>query len=325
MSAPLPTYVAFHVSDRCDGRCRHCEIWKLDKTPKLPADRLPDIVRSISRWLGPVMIQIAGGEPLIMPNTTRLFSECARLRMPMTLATNGRHLSDYWAQQLTGWRVRYVNFSLDGFADVHDNIRRLPNTYKMVIEAATRLGGLGIVKPRVTCVIMKDNLHQIVEFTKHVCDTHFDGIFFQAMAQPFGQVPAPGWWRDHPLWPDDMDHVGSVIGKLTQLKKMGYPILNRQEQFEAMRAYYKNPDNFCLAQCTVGENGLTIGPDGEVRLCPQLPEIGNVLDDDLKDIWFSDAAAKCREKMRRCESNCHLLINCVFDENQLLRQSRVEE
>jgi MoaA/NifB/PqqE/SkfB family radical SAM enzyme len=288
----------------------------------MPPERLAGIARSISRWLGPIMIQIAGGEPLISPNAKALMVECARLHMPMTVTTNGLHLDDHWARLLTGWKVRYVNISLDGFSELHDRIRGVPDAYKRALEAATRLAGRGIVKPRVTCVIMKENLDQIVEFTKHVCETHFDGIFFQAMAQPFGQAPRPHWWRDHPLWPDDLDHVGSVIGKLIQLKKMGYPILNRHEQFEAMRAYYTNPEHFCLADCTVGEHGLTIDPDGAVRLCPRHSAIGSALNADLKDIWFSKSADESRRIMRNCQTNCHLLINCVFDEDQLLTTTR---
>ena len=313
---PPPAYISFHLTDECDGRCLHCDIWRRRGVSPMPKNALGPILRSISKWLGPVEIQVAGGEPLISENAPVFLEECARLFLPVTLTTNGLGLDDEWAGRLTRWNLRHVNFSLDGFSELHDRIRGVPGSFRMVLEAASRIAGWGVVSPRATCVIMKDNLEQLVAFTRFVCGDLFDGVFFQAMAQPFGQPPKRGWWRDHFLWPDDQMMVEHVLGKLLELKHRGLPILNPVEQFGAMRAYFQNPERFSLAACTVGERGLTIEPDGSVRLCPMEEPIGNVLEKDIRDIWHSAAAAQCRKKMADCRTNCHLLINCVFDRTQ---------
>jgi len=314
--APPPSNISFHLTDDCDGRCLHCDIWRRRGVSPMPKSALGKILRSISRWLGPAEIQIAGGEPLISDLTPVFLEECARLFLPVTMTTNGLGLDDEWAGRLTRWNVRHVNFSLDGFRELHDRIRGVPGAFKRVLEAATRLAGWGVVSPRVTCVIMKDNLEQLEAFARFLCLDLFDGIFFQAMAQPFGGPPKQGWWRDHPLWPDDRMMVEAVLGKLLELKKLGLPILNPVEQFGVMRAYFRRPERFSQNACTVGERGLTIEPDGSVRLCPMEDAVGNVLEKDIREIWHSTAAAECREKMSQCRTNCHLLINCVFDPAQ---------
>lgn len=323
MTTPKPHYVSFHIIDRCDARCRHCDIWRRKADLEMPPDFYPDIARQISRWLGPVEIQIAGGEPLLSRNVPILIEAARDLHLPVSMTTNAYHLDDDWAERLSRWEVRYVNISLDGFRETHDRNRGVEGYFKAATEAAARLTGLGKVKPRVTCVIFKDNLGEIVEFTEWVCRQSklFDGIFFQAMAQPFGNDYKPEWWKKAALWPDDHELLGHVLGRLLEMKTAGYPILNRNEQFAAMRRYFRHPENFSLAKCTVGEKGVTIGPEGSVRMCPYDPPVGNVLEKDLRTIWEGYEARNLRKKMSNCRTNCHLLMNCVFDKTQLIPES----
>ncbi|MCZ7585887.1 MAG: hypothetical protein M5R36_22595 [Deltaproteobacteria bacterium] len=88
------------------------------------------------------------------------------------------------------------------------------------------------------------------------------------MIEPFGRAPVPDWWKDHPLWPDRAFMAEWVLSELLAMKMRGLRILNPDEQFAAMAAYFRHPQRFSLADCTVGERGMTINPDGNVRLCP---------------------------------------------------------
>ncbi|MCZ7585888.1 MAG: radical SAM protein [Deltaproteobacteria bacterium] len=176
---PKPHYISFHTTDFCDARCGHCDIWKRPGVPSMPRRELAPILRSISRWLGPVEIQVAGGEPLLSKSTEVLLEECGRLHLPVTLTTNGWHLDEAWADKLSAWGIKHVNFSLDGFQEFHDRMRGVAGSFQRVFEAAKRLTGRGAVKPRVTCVLMRDNLEQMIEFTEFVCSDLFDGIFFR--------------------------------------------------------------------------------------------------------------------------------------------------
>ena len=314
---PFPSFVRINVTTRCDAHCRHCDIWRTNGAPDMPEAAWAPVMRSISRWLGPVEIQIAGGEPLIAPAMPRLLTLASELFLPVGIATNGWHLDNEWAARMSASKVYSVNFALDGFTALHDKMRGMPGAFQRVIEAAGRLAGLGVVRPRVTCVIMQGNLDQLLEFTEFVCRDLFDGIIFQALAWPFGSPPAPGWWEENPHWPADLDHVGHVLGKLLEMKKRGLRVLNPDEQFEAMRAYFNHPEQFTLSACTVGDTNISIEADGSVRLCPLEPAVGNVQAADLEDIWYSAEAAACRARMSRCRTNCHLLINCAFDASRL--------
>lgn len=75
------------------------------------------------------------------------------------------------------------------------------------------------------------------------------------------------------------------------------------------------PDDHDMgALCSVGNNALTIMPDGTVYPCRRLPiPIGNILIDGLFAIWYdSEVLWKIRNPKNiqgKCR-DCDLLVNC---------------
>jgi MoaA/NifB/PqqE/SkfB family radical SAM enzyme len=173
---------------------------------------------------------------------------------------------------------------------------------------------------RIASVIFDDNLDQIpglIDFLTK--DGRIDGIFFQAMAQPFGDPNLQNrWWLTHPLFPRDTQKVNRLLDRLLEMKRGGCFVLNEDNQFAAMKAYFANPERFTQAQCTVGDRGFSINAAGDVLLCSFFEPIGNITTGGIREIFESEKARALRLKMHDCVDNCHLLINCSFDPAQLL-------
>ncbi len=66
-----------------------------------------------------------------------------------------------------------------------------------------------------------------------------------------------------------------------------------------------------IDRCSIGLKVLNINHIGDVRLCHDMPPIGNLAHASLYEIWTSRRAALVRELIAHCHEGCYLL-NCNF-------------
>ena len=66
-----------------------------------------------------------------------------------------------------------------------------------------------------------------------------------------------------------------------------------------------------LDRCQIGWKVLNINHVGDVRLCHDMPPIGNLNRQSLYEIWTSPRAMQMRELIAHCHEGCYLL-NCNF-------------
>jgi MoaA/NifB/PqqE/SkfB family radical SAM enzyme len=319
VSELTPRFINFHITNRCGNRCRHCRLWETPEPPTPPPGEFCRALDEVADWLGPVQIVVSGGEPLMHPTTFPLLAQGQLRGMQTFLATNGFLIDEAMARRLAELGLHAANVSLDGFAATHDFIRNRPRASEQAMRAIGWLVEAG-VRACVTTVILQDNLDEIpalVDFLAH--DGRIGGVFFQAMVEPFGGAAATDhWWRENPHFPRDTARVHALCDRLLAMKRAGAPILNEDGQFAAMKAYFANPARFTMARCPVGAIGLTINAAGDALLCNFMPPVGNITKGNVRDIYHSARAAQAREEMARCEVNCHLLLNCCFDEASLV-------
>src|SRR5271165_4271906 len=68
-----PTSIAILLTERCNARCVHCDIWKNRGQEDQPTvEQWKTLLRDLRRWLGPVEVVLTGGEALLMPFATDL-------------------------------------------------------------------------------------------------------------------------------------------------------------------------------------------------------------------------------------------------------------
>ncbi|MCK6468151.1 MAG: radical SAM protein [Candidatus Brocadia sinica] len=135
-----PRWVAFQITDRCNSRCHHCNIWQMepDKNP-LTAEEIEcafgDPLFSEAKY-----IQISGGEPTLRTDIEDVILKTHRV-LPnaiIQLSTNGllpeRTIKVVKNVISKGVHLN-VGVSLDGIGDEHDKIRGIPGNF----EKADRL------------------------------------------------------------------------------------------------------------------------------------------------------------------------------------------
>jgi MoaA/NifB/PqqE/SkfB family radical SAM enzyme len=114
------------VSDRCDQRCVHCQIW-MGPSPRRPVLGLEERLAVVDQALadGAREALLTGGEPLISPDLWPVAERLARGHARLMLATNGMQLELHSERVARLFHEVYV--SLDGASAVsHDALRGAP-------------------------------------------------------------------------------------------------------------------------------------------------------------------------------------------------------
>src|SRR5512141_1555885 len=68
-----PVSIMFLLTELCNARCLHCDIWKNKGREAAPTvERLKEVVSEIRSWIGPMHLVFTGGEALLKPYATEL-------------------------------------------------------------------------------------------------------------------------------------------------------------------------------------------------------------------------------------------------------------
>jgi len=179
------------VADRCDQRCRHCQIWQGTDAPALTlAERLRVVEEALAGGASEALL--TGGEPLLSsdlwPVAERLRAGGARLM----LATNGMLLERYAAEVARLFDEVYV--SLDGpSAAVHDAQRGVP-AWDRVAAGVRALRALS-PRPRIVArsVLHAGTIDALVETIAAARSLGVDQVSFlplDAASDAFGAQPS---------------------------------------------------------------------------------------------------------------------------------------
>jgi len=130
-----PKWVVFEITDRCNSRCTHCNIWNTpnDKDP-ITAD---EIVKAFSDPLfrDVKYIQITGGEPVLRKDLEEIFLRLHEILPGATLqlSTNAllpERVLEVVRASLAAGITLYVGVSIDGIGAEHDKIRGVPGNFE---------------------------------------------------------------------------------------------------------------------------------------------------------------------------------------------------
>lgn len=295
-----PTSIIFLLTERCNARCLHCDIWKnrgQEDSPTL--EQWKRVVTDLRQWLGPVFVAFSGGEALLKPWAIDLVEHAVASGLYVEHLTHG-----YWKDQDVIERLALTNparitISLDGLGDTHSKVRGRENFFERTsasiatLQKLRRERGLTYVL-RLKTVVMSHNIDQLAALARFA---HVDGteIFYQPIEQNYNTAEDPLWFQTSANWPGDSVAVTRAVRELIQLKHQGLPIANSERQLDAMVAYFNAPDALRVATQSHSAhesktfcNGLTtlqFQANGDVTVCTGLAPVGNVARAPIRRIW----------------------------------------
>ena len=296
-----PTTITLLLTDRCNSRCVHCDIWKYKgRDEGLAAEEWEAALRELREWLGPVHVVLSGGEALLRPYTPELLAYGSEQGLLMELLTHG-----YWEDQARIERVARarpwrVTLSLDGIGATHDRIRGRSHFFERTtrsietLERVRREEGLDFTI-RLKTVLMAYNLDDAPELVRYASRPGME-IVFQAVEQNYASEEDADWWRSSENWPRDTERAVAAVERLVAMKREGYPIGNSIAQLQVMIPYFRDPDAWRVATQShaASDHGgslcsalthLQVRSNGDVVVCFSAPPIGNLRDAPLRAIW----------------------------------------
>ncbi|HEY1493510.1 MAG TPA: radical SAM protein [Candidatus Solibacter sp.] len=120
--------------NRCNCRCVMCDIWKLTDAEEISAAELERHLADIQR-LGVEWAVFTGGEPLMHSDLFRLSSLLRARGIRVTILSTGLLLERNAAAIVAG--ADEVIVSLDGPAEIHDEIRRVPGAFGRMAQGVS--------------------------------------------------------------------------------------------------------------------------------------------------------------------------------------------
>lgn len=324
-----PTWISLLLTERCNARCLHCDIWKNRGPEDSPTqEQWAAALTDLRRWLGPAHVCLTGGEALLKPYAIDLVEHGARLGLFIELLTHG-----FWKDQSKIERLALANpwrvtLSLDAIGEIHDRIRgregfcdRAAQTIETLIRLRKeRKLGYSI---RLKTVVMSHNLEALDDVARFATRDGVD-VLFQPIEQNYNMADDPQWYEHSDNWPADPAAAVRAVDRLIRLKRDGLSIANTAQSLEVMRAYFSDPAAWLVSTQahTAHEQKalcaalglLQIQSNGDVKTCSQQPPVGNIKTRSLREIW--------KNRPRWWISGC-CMERRMSEEERRQRESRV--
>lgn len=325
-----PRYCCWVLNYRCMFRCKMCYIWNIrdNQEAESTLDEKKDFVRSLRGFVGKGFeFHLSGGEPLLTEGILELVKFISQENYRTNLVTNGFLVDEDMAEGIAASGLDTLTISLDGItAQTHDAIRGVEGSYKRIMRAIELLHRFrnNRLKISILTIIMEHNIDEIlplVEWVQH--DERLEMISFQAVTQPFCEEMDSAWFakeKNRFLWPQDIDKTANIMERLKELKLNGYKIGNHPNHFLHFEGYFKDPDVFLKKiKCNLGDYEFHVDPYGKAFFCCLTDPIGNIKSDRLPGIWPSPKTQAIRKKVYKCKRNCHIMINCFYEDEASVR------
>lgn len=180
MPVQNPIDCVLGITYNCNSRCKMCDIWKIKDFPEIAPEeymKLPTTLRDIN---------ISGGEPFLRVDIVDIIRVIVE-RVPqarIVISTNGFMPALIESQMKKILEIKPdigVSISVDGYEDMHEQIRGIPDAWKKDMDTLERLQKLGMKNLRLGFTILPENVQ---DFGKVYDETRRRGIeFTHAFAQ----------------------------------------------------------------------------------------------------------------------------------------------
>ena len=313
MVKPKSFHLQWHITERCNFKCKHCYTEK--PMNELSTDELflilDQYIEMIKRWKmdinnRPRLLSISGGEPLLRKDIFELLeaiNENKDMFTNVVLMSNGSTITDNVIKKLKDLGIPQIQISLDGLEKNNDKIRGNGN-FKKAVKGMKRL-----VEERIpvgiSMTVHKGNVNDIEGLISFCRDIGVKSLGVSRLV-PIG--------RGKDLRILDPLETKEFYKKLINLKDIW------KERGVYIHTHCSDPLWFIedpghqTHGCSVGYDSFSILPNGDVVPCRRLPiKVGNVLENTLFDIWYNSKILwdlRNREMINETCKKCELFEKC---------------
>jgi radical SAM protein with 4Fe4S-binding SPASM domain len=268
----IPLSVQLDLTYRCNERCVHCYLDHEDHGEMTTAEILGLLDQLADA--GVLFLNISGGEIFMRKDLFEIVEYARKLQFSVKLKTNAVMIRAEKARRIAALAVEAVQISLYSHkAEVHDEITKLPGSFKRTLEGARLLHEAG-VKVSFANVLMKHNADDYPEV--------------KALAERMGV----GYNVDATITPM-MDGDRSILQLNVDAARLEGIFRDASLTGGSSEGFCAPPsgplpeeDAYATLPCSAGHTACYISPYGEVFPCVQFPfRVGSVREQRFIDIW----------------------------------------
>ncbi|MCE7992758.1 MAG: radical SAM protein [Roseivirga sp.] len=318
-----PNWIVLGVNNVCNLHCKMCDVGtqNLDSTfaqnlvgtqpLNMPEELTKKIIDDTARFFPTSKVAYAFTEPLVYPHLISTLEYANERGVYTTLTTNALTLP-HKAERLVNAGLNQINVSLDGPESTHNEIRGHKKSFQKAIEGIEKLKSLDN-HPEITviCAITEWNHDQLYEFARFFESIGIDTLAFmhtQYTTQDLADEHNEIWGQIYPATDsnvDLIDHSNIDLQVLAeQIRKVKEARFSFSTYFspdidgeKLLYTYYMQPEIFMGKRCHEIFQSIMIKSDGSVipahGRCFNL-SLGNMNDQNLKQVWNSGIASKFR-------------------------------
>jgi len=324
----IPSFCLLVVNKQCNFHCKMCNMWKHEENPdSLSLDEMKKFVSDLRSFVDePIFIHVIGGETLLWPHTVEILKYIVDTGFRTSITTNGWFIDADMARQLVETGMSGIFISLDSLdEEKHDYIRGTKGAYRRVMNAFEYLDMFKRESNPELCVgitntIMEANLDEMIPIAEWAeKNEKVNQLFYNAVLLPFdGDYTDKDWYKQDrfkEIWPQDYGKLKTYLKQLAELKESGYKISNPPEQMTVIREYFRDPYHFVQnmkIKCPRGDLALEVNSVGDIAMCFDMPPLGNIRQENIRDVWFSDRLKEARYAINTCKKDCDVVVNCFY-------------
>lgn len=285
--APQLKTLFWEATLRCNAGCRFCGS-RCDATsaPEVDGHVVVRAFESVARAFDPhkIMVNVTGGEPLLRRDLFDVMEAVHDLGFPWGMVTNASLIDDeaIWNMKRTGMRT--ISVSIDGLDEVHERTRRLPGAFPRITEAIGKLAQEAFLDTiQITTIVTKENIQGLDDMLKYFSSLPVDS-WRVGLVDPIGRC------KDQPGLLLDADDLQRYFSFMDRHRFNAKPVIVTScSHFLGERDTLYRTHPF---SCEAGRSVTSILADGSIFVCPNVPRNdgliqGNILDDDLAEVWES--------------------------------------
>jgi len=299
----LPVLVVNPYS-RCNCRCVMCDIWQGTSVQELSCEVLERQLAGVAdldvRW-----VVFSGGEPLMHPAIFRLCDAARAIGARVTILSTGLLLGRYAAEIVR--HVDDVIVSLDGPAQVHDAIRRVPGAFAALASGIRRLHKL---KPDCRiggrCTVQRSNCGSLLTTVVAARELGLNSISFLAVdvhSTAFNRPDGLNLLRQSGLsvGAEQMAWLEAQVETIIAEGYCGGFVVESAAKLRRIVHHFRcdaGLSSYVAPVCNAPWTSAVVEADGAVRPCFFHPAIGALKGgEDLKAILNGPVAVEFRSRL----------------------------
>lgn len=296
----IPEDIVIAITDKCNGRCSMCNIWKLKSNNDLPIKTLSILPTSLKD------INISGGEPFLRADLVDIIkvltTRCPNARL--IISSNGILTRRILAvtEKAIGINPKLgIAISVDGRKDVHDRIRGIVGVFDRSLATIEGLKKLGLTNLRLAFTATKSNVMELV--------------YVYGLANSLGVQFSCSIAHNSGNYFRTSENAGINIEELKkQLSIIASSELKTLNLKKWLRAYFYGglvvhaQGKSRILPCLAGTKSLFLDADSTIYPCNVLNiSMGKLVSAKFEETWESDLACTGRAAAAKCRQNCWMI------------------